>query len=116
MIIPKEEVEKATKNFSNSGVWQCPISFKAGIEFSEEYVQKHVQDIIIENQGLKLYKDNKAERFRKLAIEFAEWISWCGWTKLLITDSQNWSHITGDVKTTKELFEIFKKEKYEHEH
>ena len=37
----------------------------------KEYVQKHIQDIIIENQGLKLYKDNESKRFKKLAVNFA---------------------------------------------
>ena len=83
MIISKEEVEKAANNYAVDAYGVPTITceetvflnakedFKAGVEFSEEYVQKHVQDIIIENQGLKLYKDNEAERFKKLAVNFA---------------------------------------------
>jgi hypothetical protein len=77
MIIPKEEVEKAAVEYAlqGKGYSYKLEGFEAGVEFSEEYVQQHVQDIIIENQGLKLYKDNEAERFKKLAIEFANWCS-----------------------------------------
>ena len=76
-IIPKEEVEKAAleyaKGESYGGKFDpgSRMGFEAGVKFLEEYVQKHVQDIIIENQGLKLYKDNEAERFKKLAVNFA---------------------------------------------
>lgn len=74
-IIPKEEVEKAAEEY----VKDIHVIYKVvgkdcfikGVEFSEEYIQKHIQDIIIENQGLKLYKDNEAERFKKLAVNFA---------------------------------------------
>lgn len=80
MIINKEEVEKAAAAFiikehlDGYSDMYYRETFKAGVEFSEEYVQKHVQDIIIENQGLKLYKDNEENRFKELAVEFAEWI------------------------------------------
>ena len=105
MIIPKEEVEKAIKNFGNSGVWQCPISFKAGIEFLEEYVQKHVQDIITENQGLKLYKDNEAERFKNLSIEFYSWMRQYQDLSAAIR--------INEVENSQELFDKFIKERNE---
>ena len=82
-IISKGEVEKAAINYSvdvngvssitcEETVFNASVcDFKAGVEFSEEYVQKYIQDIIIENQGLKLYKDNEAKRFKKLAVNFA---------------------------------------------
>ena len=94
-MIPKSKIEEAAKYFSDSNFSKDvkklkTTLFKLGVSFAEKELEN-------------------------LAIDFAEWINWCGWTKLLITNSQNWLHITGDVKTTKELFEIFKKEKYEHE-
>ena len=49
--------------------------FKAGVEFAESKFQEAFTEIIIENQGLKLYKDNEAKRFEELAIEFADWIN-----------------------------------------
>jgi hypothetical protein len=48
--------------------------FKAGVEFAESKFNEMFLEIVTENQGLKLYKDNEAERFKKLAIEFGEWI------------------------------------------
>ena len=83
MIINKEEVEKAADEYGvnvykGTGVGDfrhvAENAFKAGVEFSEEYVQEYVQDIITENQGLKLYKDNEAERFKELAVGFARYI------------------------------------------
>ena len=84
MIIPKEEVEKAAwesieppinlktpEDSDGYNEYEVFLAFKAGVEFSEKYVQQHIQDIIIENQGLKLYKDNEAKRFKKLAVNFA---------------------------------------------
>lgn len=85
MIINKEEVEKAARQYigidstdpnlkiTSNDIYDL-TTFQAGVEFSEEYVQKYVQNIIIENQGLKLYKDNEAERFKELAVEFARYI------------------------------------------
>ena len=72
-IIPKEEIEKAAVEYAlqGKGYSYKLDGFIAGVEFSEEYVQKYIQDIIIENQGLKLYKDNEAKRFKKLAVNFA---------------------------------------------
>ena len=109
MIINKEEVEEAAKE--NCECNQASLrqydkhfieAFKAGVEFSEEYVQKHVQDIIIENQGLKLYKDNEAERFKELAVEFAEFI----------IDYEKTPHLNR-LETTEELYELFLKQRNE---
>jgi hypothetical protein len=46
-------------------------SFKSGAKFVYDKCITIVNDLIIENQGLKLYKDNEGTR----AIEFAEWIN-----------------------------------------
>ena len=78
--------------------------FRAGVEFAEKEVLKHVEDIIIENQGLKLNQD--------LAIEFADFIGDIGfkqslglkWTTELLVYS-------GCIYSTKELFELFLKER-----
>ena len=86
-ITSKGEVEKAAEEYSkkvngphfdelypncDATIGEITAKdFKAGVEFSEQYVQYHIQDIIIENQGLKLYKDNEAKRFKKLAVNFA---------------------------------------------
>ncbi len=48
--------------------------FKAGVEFAESKFNEMFLEIITENQGLKLYKDNESKRFKKLAIEFGNWI------------------------------------------
>lgn len=77
MIITKEEVEKAADKFDHNvklGDLLTTKIFKAGVEFAESTVYEYVKDIIIENQGLKLYKDNEAERFKGLAVEFGNWI------------------------------------------
>ena len=77
MIINKEEVEKAAENYCNiqnihpSDTALSKEVFMAGALIVESKVQEYVGDIIIENQGLKLYKDNEAERFKKLAVNFA---------------------------------------------
>ena len=75
MIINKEEVEKAAENYCNiQNIYPSDTAlskevFIAGALLVESKVQEYVGDIIIENQGLKLYKDNEADRFKELAIE-----------------------------------------------
>ena len=79
MIIPKEEIEKAaeeyviTQRIKEDHQWAefAQKDFKAGANFVEEKVQEYIGDIIIENQGLKLYKDNEVKRFKELVVEFA---------------------------------------------
>lgn len=126
MIINKEEVEKAAKEnceYNQDSLRQYDKhfieAFKDGVEFSEQYVQKHIQDIITENQGLKLYKDNEAERFKKFAVEFGEWILQNDnpGFKLVFGDSlpNKWGSVRqgGGYNTTEELYELFLKERNE---
>ena len=111
MIINKEEVEK----FIEKETFQVPYDgsnkfynedkakgIKLGVEFAEEYVYKYTSDLVIENQGLKLYKDNEAERFKELAIEFAEFI----------IDYEKTPHLNR-LETTEELYELFLKQRNE---
>jgi hypothetical protein len=108
MIINKEEVEKAAleyaKNESYGGKFDpgSRMGFEAGADFVENKVQEYVGDIIIENQGLKLYKDNEAERFKELAVEFAKFI----------IDYEKTPHLNR-LETTEELYELFLKERNE---
>ena len=76
MIINKEEVEEFIKNLLTGNFEDIHIDYgvRKGVEFAEEYVYKYTSDLVIENQGLKLHKDNEAERFKKFAVEFGEWI------------------------------------------
>lgn len=78
MIINKEEVEKAALEYIKDihamyHVVGCDC-FIEGAKFVENKVQEYVVDIITENQGLKLYKDNESERFKNLAVEFGEYL------------------------------------------
>ena len=105
MIINKEEVEKAAENYCNiqnthpSDITLSKEVFIAGALMVENKVQEYVGDIIIENQGLKLYKDNEENRFKELAVELAEWVIY--YERAL--------HLNR-FETTEELFEMFKKE------
>jgi hypothetical protein len=125
MIINKEEVEKAAleyaKNESYGGKFDpgSRMGFEAGADFVENKVQEYVGDIIIENQGLKLYKDNEAERFKELAVEFGEWILQNDnpGFKLVFGDGlpNKWGSVRqgGGYNTTEELYELFLKERNE---
>ena len=125
MIINKEEVEKAaveyviTQRIKEDHQWAefAQKDFKAGTNFVEEKVQEYVGDIIIENQGLKLYKDNEAERFKGLAVEFAEWIVDGGYKCPFKpgVDAYIWYYNNGNhvAKSTEELFETFIEERNE---
>jgi hypothetical protein len=82
-LVQEEEIEKAADDYAESFRYSSEITgwfkqktkdFKAGASFVENKVQECVGDIIIKNQGLKLYKNNEAERFKILAIEFAEYV------------------------------------------
>jgi len=125
MIISKEEIEKAADNygytvFAGTGEgdfrYIAETAFIEGANFVEEKVQEYVGDIIIENQGLKLYKDNEAKRFKELVVEFALYIG-----ENYIFSGNTWLHKDFMkyrsldrkelVKTTEELFDIFKKQK-----
>ena len=80
MIINKEEVEKAAENYCNiqnihpSDITLSKEVFMTGALMVESKVQEYVGDIVIENQGLKLYKDNESERLKELAVGFARYI------------------------------------------
>lgn len=126
MIINKEEVEEAAKEnceYNQDSLRQYDKyfigAFKDGVEFAEEYAQKHIQDIITENQGLKLYKDNEAARFKKFSVEFGEWILQNDdpGFKLVFGDGlpNRWGSVRqgGGYNTTEELYELFLKERNE---
>ena len=93
-MIPKNKIEEACDQCCNFGLGLKVHNdtlkrslFKAGVTFAEKELEN-------------------------LAIEFAKWLSWNCWKKILVENSNDWGHITGNTKTTQELFEIFKKEKY----
>ena len=124
MIIPKEEVEEAAENYCNiQNIHSADITlskevFMTGALMVEFKVQEYVGDIIIENQGLKLYKDNEAKRFKELAVEFARYIR--GNPKEVkdysLTIFEEGKFVSDDVKhydNIEELFETFLKEKNE---
>ena len=124
MITPKEEVEEAAENYCNiqnihpSDIALSKEVFIAGALMVESKIQEYVRDLIIENQGLKLYKDNEAERFKELAVEFARYIR--GNPKEVkdysLTIFEEGKFVSDDVKhydNIEELFETFLKEIYE---
>jgi hypothetical protein len=120
MIINKEEVEKFIENLLTGDFEDIHIDYGArkGVEFAEEYVYKYTSDLVIENQGLKLYKDNEAERFKELAVEFARHIR--GNPKKVedwnLTIFEEGKFVSDDVRhydNIEELFETFIKERNE---
>ena len=120
MIINKEEVEKFIENLLTGDFEDIHIDYGArkGVEFAEEYVQEYVGDIIIENQGLKLYKDNEAKRFKEFAVEFARYIrsNPKEVKDYSLTIFEEGKFVADDVKpcdNIEELFETFLKEIYE---
>lgn len=79
-LIKQNEIDEAAESFiikehldGDSDMYYRE-TFKAGVEFAESKIREYIKDIIIENQGLKLYKDNEARRFEELAIEFAKYL------------------------------------------
>ena len=116
MIINKEEVEKAAKEYIkdihamyHAVSYDC---FSEGAKFVENKVQEYVVDIITENQGLKLYKDREAERFKELAVDFVEWYR----ESLRINEIKYPSielEFNLEGKSPEELYEIFIKERNE---
>jgi hypothetical protein len=124
MIINKEEIEKAAENYCNiqnihpSDIALSKEVFMAGALIVESKVQEHVGDIIIENQGLKLYKDNEAKRFKELAVEFARYIrsNPKEVKDYSLTIFEEGKFVSDDVKhydNIEELFETFIKERNE---
>ena len=104
-LIPQEIVNKAVEEFDKT-VPLINLSvdyiFKAGVKFAEKEILKHIEDIIIENQGLKMNQD--------LSIKFGEYISK---HKLDFQPALNGKFIGLDMKiyTSKELFNQFLKER-----
>ena len=84
LLVPEAEITNTAEDLYNYSM----LDFKSGVEFAEKELEN-------------------------LAIEFAEWLSWNCWRKILVENSNDWGHITGNTKTTQELFEIFKKENYD---
>jgi hypothetical protein len=121
MIINKEEVEEFIKNLLTGDFEDVHIDYGArkGIKFAEEKFNEFFMDIICENQGLKLYKDNEAERFKKFSVEFGEWILQNDdpGFKLVFGDGlpNKWGSVRqgGGYNTTEELYELFLKERNE---
>ena len=99
-IIPENEVDEAADNEGYS--FETYVAFKAGVTFAKSKVHDYIKDIIIENQGLKLYKDNEPKRFEELAVELAEWI----------IDYERTPHLNR-LETIEELYEQFIKERNE---
>ena len=58
-VCSHHDAEYAPYPESYDGFWD----FKAGVEFCEKEVLKHITEIIIENQGLKLFKDRNDAKF-----------------------------------------------------
>ena len=57
-LIKQEEVDRAGI-LSSWNVPQLYNQLRAGVEFAEKEIIKHIEAIIIENQGLKLFKDRQ---------------------------------------------------------
>ena len=101
-LIPQNEVDEAADKFDHNvklGDLLTTKIFKAGVEFAESKFHENIKDIIIENQGLKLYKDNEPKRFEELAIEFLNWYKFIDYEKDYLGC------------TTEELFKLFLKER-----
>ncbi len=124
MIINKEEIEKAAGEYCNiqnihpSDITLSKEVFMTGALMVESKVQEYFGDIIIENQGLKLYKDNEAKRFKELAVEFARYIrsNPKEVKDYSLTIFEEGKFVSDDVKhydNIDELFETFLKEIYE---
>jgi hypothetical protein len=122
MIITEEEVEKAAlEHIKDIHAMYHAVGcdcFIEGAKFVENKVQEYVVDIITENQGLKLYKDNEAKRFKELAVEFARHIR--GNPKKVedwnLTIFEEGKFVSDDVRhydNIEELFETFIKERNE---
>lgn len=110
MKIYNEELEKAAKEYVISADYPETEqnAFEAGAMWAKLEFDKVFLDIICENQGLKLYKDNELKRFKQLAVEFTNWIAVNNFMqyqdKLWSTDL---AYYSGCVYTTEELFKEF---------
>ena len=123
-IIPENEVDEAaesfavTKSSSRYLIDTHKRDFKAGVTFTESKVHEYIKDIIIENQGLKLYKDNEARRFEELAIEFAKYLFSTEISKHTSMENSvkyipsEFNLMKGNlIKNGEELFKLFLKER-----
>lgn len=61
-LINQNEVNEAALKDTNS--IDRIDGFKAGVNWCKEYYEELVKDLIIENQGLKLFKDKHDETLR----------------------------------------------------
>ena len=110
-LIPQEIVDKAANDYAVNSYGVPNIScsedtfdngeedFKAGVEFAINHIYPKIEDIIIENQGLKLNQD--------LSIEFADWLVKNEYIPL---QKLCWSKDSATY-TSKTLFDKFLKER-----
>lgn len=101
-MIPKNKIEEAARKYSET---QCQ-NLQTVIYTREELEDYCYQDFLVGYSFAEKELEN-------LAIEFANYLFLYRQNSLGEWKHQNRNKI---VKTTKELFEIFKQEKYEHEH
>jgi len=95
-LIPQEIVNKAAEGFDKTvslSNLSVDYIFKAGVKFAEKEILKHVEDITIENQGLKMNQD--------LSIEFLD--------SIREYERESGGRICFDKRDSGELFEIFLK-------
>lgn len=104
-----EEAENYISNKSSNPLFRetHKRDFIAGAKVTYDKCVKLINDLVIENQGLKLYKDNEGTR----AIEFAEWISKYGYDQDY--DDKLWRYWDSGIGeyTTEELYKEFLKDK-----
>lgn len=115
-MIPESEIDEAALNDTKS--IDRIDGFKAGVAFVKSKFEEAFKDIIIENQGLKLYKDNEAKRFEGIAIEFAKYLFSSEITRNpskedeMVYTSPEFNLMKADlIKNGKELFNNFLKER-----
>lgn len=84
-IINKETIDRAGEYYATVTYGVPKIScdqtsfdngredFVNGAIWAKSKYEELFTDIITENQGLKLYKDNESDRFKNVAIEFLRW-------------------------------------------
>ena len=44
-------IEEVAKEFSEQGVWQCPVSFKAGIKYAQRWISVEDELPEVKNHG-----------------------------------------------------------------
>ena len=115
-IISENEVDEAALNDTKS--IDRIDGFKAGANWCKKYYEELAKDLIVENQGLKLYKDNEARRFEELAVEFAKYLFSTEITKHTSMENSvkyipsEFNLMKGNlIKNGEELFKLFLKER-----